>query len=232
MLAALGTAVAILALVTLTAAPRALAGEARIEVADGLVSARFDAVPVAEAIAAIHRAAGLEVVLPASVRDRTVSVTADRLPLEGFIRRLLEVLDVGGYALVYDADGQRRLIVVESGRGTPSPGAAAGVGAAARGGDPPPAPAVVPAGAPASPFPGRPPVHAMPLVSVETTGIAITPRGEYQRLDLTVSAGDGAQIRRQYPSGTQAYFDIVDEQGKPLRDGSYAWRPRSSSSPS
>src|SRR5262249_34082782 len=129
-----------------------------------------------------------------------------------------------GYALVYDADGQtRRLIVVESGRGTPSPGAAAGVGAAARGGDPPPAPAVVPAGAPASPFPGRPPVPATPPVSRAPTGIPTTPRGEYQRRALRVSAGDGAPIRRQYPSGTKAYFDIVDEQGKPLRDGSYAY---------
>jgi hypothetical protein len=63
----------------------------------------------------------------------------------------------------------------------------------------------------------------MPLVRVETTGIAITPRGPYDRLDFTVAGRDGNPIHRQFKSGSNAYFDIVDEQGKPLGDGSYRY---------
>ena len=63
----------------------------------------------------------------------------------------------------------------------------------------------------------------MPLVRVETTGIAITPRGEYDRLDFTVAGRDGSPIHRQFKPGSAAYFDIVDEQGKPLGDGSYRY---------
>jgi hypothetical protein len=63
----------------------------------------------------------------------------------------------------------------------------------------------------------------MPLVRVDTNGITITPRGEYDRLDFTVAGRDGSPIHRQFKSGSAAYFEIVDEQGKPLGDGSYRY---------
>jgi hypothetical protein len=197
------------------------AGEPRIQVTQGLVSASLEGVPVGEAVGALRRVAGVDVVLPASVQDRTVTLSLEQVPLERFVRRLLEVLGVGGYALVYEASGQmRRLIVVESGRSGPAPQPASDPGLAA------PATAALespgPALRPSAPL-GAPPAHAMPLVRMETTGIAITPRGEYDRVDFTVAGRDRSPIQRQFKWGATAYFDIVDEQGKPLEDGSYRY---------
>lgn len=215
-------ALAALAIVILAAAPPLVAaGEARIQVLDGLVSARFDAVPVAEAVAAIRRAAGLEVVLPASVQGKTVTLAADQVPLERFIQRVLDLLDVGGYALVYEPGGQtRRLIVVESARVMPPQAGETAPALAGRLAEPGPG-VPRPAARAAQPV-GPAPAHVMPLVRVEPTGIRITPRGPYDRVDLTVSGRD-RQIRREYPSGTAGYFDLVDEHGKPLGDGSYSY---------
>jgi hypothetical protein len=206
----------LVALGVVAAGPGPVAGQPRIQVSGGLVSATLDGVPVGEAVAALRRAAGVDVVLPASAQGKTVTLSAEQLPVERFVRRLLEALDLGGYALVYEASGEiRRLIVVESGRSAPPAERAPEPGLAARasGG---------PAPRPAAPL-GAPPTHAIPLVRVETTGIAITPRGPYDRLDFTVAGRDGNPIHRQFKSGSNAYFDIVDEQGKPLGDGSYRY---------
>ena len=204
------------------AGPGTVAGEPRIRVADGLVSATLEAVPVGEAVEALRRVAGVDIVLPASVQGKSVTLSVEQLPLERFLRRLLEVLGVGGYALVYEASGEmRRLIVVESGRSAPPPEPATGLGLAAPTTEPVPG-APGSASRPAAPL-GAPPTHAMPLVRVEATGIAITPRGEYDRLDFTVAGREGSPIHRQFKSGSSAYFDIVDEQGKPLGDGSYRY---------
>ena len=212
-----GAAVAGLAALGLVAAwPGPAAGQPRIQVTGGLVSATLESVPVGEAVGALRRATGVDVVLPASVEGKTVTLSAEQLPLERFVRRLLEVLGLSGYALVYEATGEiRRLIVVESTGSAPPPEPASGPGPTARG----PAAAATRAPAPL----GAAPAHAMPLVRVETTGIAITPRGEYDRLDFTVAGRDGSPIHRQFKPGSAAYFDIVDEQGKPLGDGSYRY---------
>lgn len=213
-----GAAVAGLAALGFVAAwPGPAVGQPRIRVTEGLVSAALESVPVGEAVGALRRATGVDVVLPASVEGKTVTLSAEQLPLERFVRRLLEALGLSGYALVYEASGEmRRLIVVESTRPAPTEPASA-PGPTARG---PAAPAS--AARPAPPL-GAAPAHVMPLVRVETTGIAITPRGEYDRLDFTVAGRDGSPIHRQFKPGSAAYFDIVDEQGKPLGDGSYRY---------
>jgi hypothetical protein len=215
-----GAAVAGLAALGFVAAwPGPTAGQPRIRVTEGLVSATLESVPVGEAVAALRRTTGVDVVLPASVGGKTVTLSAEQLPMERFVRRLLEALGLTGYALVYEASGEmRRLIVVESTRPSAAPEPAAAPGPTGR---TPESPAAAGPG-PAAPL-GAPPTHAMPLVRVETTGIAITPRGEYDRLDFTVAGRDGSPIRRQFKPGSAPYFDIVDEQGKPLGDGSYRY---------
>jgi hypothetical protein len=208
--------VALAALGLVAAGPGPVTAQPRIQVTEGLVSATLDGVPAGEAVAALRRAVGVDVVLPASVQGKTVTLSAEQLPVERFVRRFLEALGLGGYALVYEGSGEiRRLIVVESGRSAPPSEPAPDSAAATRvsGG---------PAPRPAAPL-GAPPTHALPLVRVETTGIAITPRGPYDRLDLTVAGRDGNPIHRQFKRGSSAYFDIVDEQGKPLGDGSYRY---------
>jgi hypothetical protein len=202
------------------ALPLALAppvlGQPRVQVVNGLVTARLVAVPVAEAVAAIKQSTGLEVVLPATTQGKTVTVDVEDLPFERFIRRLLDQLDVGGYALVYESGGEsRRLLVVESARATPPPPATA---SAMR----PAGPSTSAPWPPSSPL-GSPPTHAVPVVEVAATGITITARGQYDRLDLTVAGRDGPMIRRQYRPNAAAYFDVLDEQGQPLRDGSYRY---------
>jgi hypothetical protein len=209
-----GAAVVGLAALGLVAAgPGAAAGQPRIQVTEGLVSATLEGVPVGDAVAALRRVAGVDVVLPASVQGKSVTLSVAQLPLERFVRRLLEALGVGGYALVYEATGEmRRLIVVESSGAAPAAERVTDQG--------PGSPA--PAARPATPL-GAPPAHAMPVVRVDTNGITITPRGEYDRLDFTVAGRDGSPIHRQFKSGSAAYFEIVDEQGKPLGDGSYRY---------
>jgi hypothetical protein len=199
----------------LAGAPPAL-GQPQVQFVDGRITARLVAVPVADAMAAIQRSTGLEVVLPAIAQGKTVTVDAEDLPFERFIRRILDQLDVGGYALVYESGGEsRRLLVVESARVTP-PSA--------------PATAMAPVPGPGPAAPGRagqplgaPPTHAVPVVDVAATGITITARGQYDRLDFTVAGRDGRTIRREYRPGTAAYFDVLDETGQPLRDGSYRY---------
>jgi hypothetical protein len=94
------------------------AGEARVEVERGLVSASFDAVPVREALEAVRRGSGVEIVAPASVQDRTLTMTVEREPFEEFLRRLLHRLELGGFALVYESGGAaQRVIVVDRARG-------------------------------------------------------------------------------------------------------------------
>lgn len=114
----------------------ALAGEAGVQVRDGLVAATFEATPVPDALEAIRRATGVAVVLPPSVSDKALTLTVQPAPFELFLRRVLEALGLGGYALVYAPGGTaERLIVVEKAQGgearaapekTPSPAARAG----------------------------------------------------------------------------------------------------------
>jgi len=63
-------------------AAAAVAGEARVHVQDGLASGTFDATPAAEALAAVHRATGVEVVVPRSVSERTLTLVVGAPSLE------------------------------------------------------------------------------------------------------------------------------------------------------
>ena len=96
----------------------ALAGEARVRVQDGLVSAVFDATAAPEAFEAVRRATGVAVLVPPSAREKTLTLAVEQVPFEVFLRRLHEALDLGGFALEYGPDGAPdRLFVAEKGRG-------------------------------------------------------------------------------------------------------------------
>ncbi|HEV8308086.1 MAG TPA: hypothetical protein VGW35_10505 [Methylomirabilota bacterium] len=106
----------LLIVMALAVSSRGMAGAARVRVEGGLVSASFEAVPAPEALDAIRRATGVELVLPPAIRGKTLTFSAEQLPLEPFLRRVLDALDLGGFALVYEPNGDAgRLIVV--GRG-------------------------------------------------------------------------------------------------------------------
>ncbi len=91
-----------------------LAGEARVGVYEGLVSATFEATLASEALAAIGRATGMEVVVPPSVQGRALTLTVESVSLEWLLERVVAALDLGGFALVYKPDGRAgRLLVVD-----------------------------------------------------------------------------------------------------------------------
>jgi len=98
--------------------PSGFAGEARVQLVDGLVSATFEATRAADALEAIRGATGTQVVLLASVQTKTLTLSVKEVPFEPFLKRVLDALDLGGFALVYDPHGTAdRLIVVDRARG-------------------------------------------------------------------------------------------------------------------
>jgi hypothetical protein len=134
---------------------------ATVEVDGELVSATFEATPVPAAVEAIRRAAGVDLVLPALARDRTVTLRVERLPFEQFLRRFLQTLELGGYALVFESTGvARRVIVVE--RGSDAPPSPAALAAPAEGTNATEPVYVPPATAPVYIPPARPPVYVPP----------------------------------------------------------------------
>jgi len=94
-----------------------LAGEALVKVQDGLVSATFDATPRANALDAIRRATGVELIVPPPVREKALTLAVEPAPFERFLEHVLQALELGGVALVYAPDGRAdRLIVVHRGQ--------------------------------------------------------------------------------------------------------------------
>lgn len=97
--------------------PAALAaGGATVTVHDGRVSAAFDRTPAREAAEAIRHATGLEVVLPPSTWDTAVTLRVEGATVEQLLQRLLDALDLGGFALVYDPGERGRVLAVDRGR--------------------------------------------------------------------------------------------------------------------
>jgi type II secretory pathway component GspD/PulD (secretin) len=133
------------------------AAGARVEVEDGRIGAIFEDASVPAALDAIRKASGLEIVLPASVMSKRLTVTVERLPPEQFLRRLLHALDLGGFALVYKDDGSvTRVIVVDRSSTPPAQEAPAG---------PTVAPTEAPTAAEPAPVyvpPASPPVYVPP----------------------------------------------------------------------
>jgi hypothetical protein len=133
----------------------ALAG-VQVQVDAGRISAVFEDAPVPDALAAIRRAGGPEIVLPADSLSKTLTLAVERAPLEEFMRRLLRALDLGGFALVYESDGAAgRVVLVDRSRGLPPPEPPADPAASA---EPPPAASAGPVYIP----PREPPVYIPP----------------------------------------------------------------------
>jgi hypothetical protein len=117
------TAAPAVLLLALVLAPAWLEAGTRIESQGTLVTAELDQAPVPEVVSAMRRATGVELVLPASTEGKSVTFSLERVPIEQFVRRLLQALDLGGFALVYESSGTvTRLIVVDRGRPTPPGG--------------------------------------------------------------------------------------------------------------
>ena len=53
---------------------------------EGLVSASFEAVRVPEALEAVRRASGVEIVVPVSVQDKKLTLAVERAGFEQFVR--------------------------------------------------------------------------------------------------------------------------------------------------
>jgi hypothetical protein len=110
-----------LGVVALAIGTVAAAADARVAMQEGLITAYFEATPVPEALAAVQRATGVEIVVPASVRDKSLTLTIERASFEQLVRRVLDGLELGGFAVVYEATGPaQRLIVVDRARGSPT----------------------------------------------------------------------------------------------------------------
>jgi hypothetical protein len=163
---------------------------ARVAMHEGVVTAHFEATPVPEALDAVQRATGVEIVLPASVRDKSLTLAVERVPFEQFVRRVLDGLELGGFALVYEANGAaQRVIVVDRARGGPTdagpaasvvePGPTAGAGS-----EPVYIPPAVP---PAYVPPSTPPVYIPPrtapvYIPPATPPIYVPPATETQEV--------------------------------------------------
>ena len=131
-------------------------GGGRVQVRDGLVSADFEGTPLPEALDLIQRETGVEIVVPASVRGKTLTLAVQQASFEQFVRRVLAALELGGFAVVYEASGAaQRVIVVDRAQGgtieTEVPGTA-----------PQPAPVTPDSDEPVYIPPATPPVYIPP----------------------------------------------------------------------
>lgn len=95
----------------------AQAGESRIAVDAGLVSASFSAASASDVFDAIRRVTGIEIVAPPSASGRVVTLAVERMPLEAFLRQVLDAVGLGGFMLGSSEPGGAvdRVIVFEKG---------------------------------------------------------------------------------------------------------------------
>lgn len=63
-------------------------------------------------------------------------------------------------------------------------------------------------------------------MSVGGAGIHWTPSVAYESAVLTVSGGDGVQLRYEFDAGVTPSLSLFDKDGYPLPDGSYTWELR------
>lgn len=198
------------------------AGRAAITLEGGLVSARFDATAVPEALEEIRRATGLEVVVPPSVTQETLTLSAQAVPLERFVRRVMDVSGLGGRAVIQDPEGQGRVPAVPAGTSTPAEPSTVGPAPGdTPAGDGPPAAAS--SALPPIPLPTTPPAHAPPPVRVEPKRIVLVPQRGTAGLALRVWRPRGLESRQDFAAGRPAAFGVVDERGNPLPDGLYKY---------
>ena len=102
--------VIVLLLVLIAAVARA--EEPRVIFQDGLVTATFDAVAAPRALEAIRSATGVEIVVLRAIEQQTLTLTAEQVPFERFIQRVLDALELGGFALVYEHDGGASRVII------------------------------------------------------------------------------------------------------------------------
>ena len=96
-------------------------GESRITVDAGLVSASFSAASASDVFDAIRRATGIEIIAPPSASGKVVTLAVERMPLEAFLRRVLDAVDLGGFVLGSSEPGGAldRVIVFAKGHDVP-----------------------------------------------------------------------------------------------------------------
>lgn len=104
----------LLVLVLLAAAIPALAGTAIVTSRGDLLTARFTQVTAAEAFAALRDATGVEVILPPILGEAALTTTVEGVTLQAAVRRILEVLGLTDFVLVFEADGRAERLVVHA----------------------------------------------------------------------------------------------------------------------
>lgn len=94
-----------------------------VDYQNGALSVAFEQTPVEVAFEAIRAKTGIEVILPAAARGKSLTVGVARLPLQAAFRQILRALGLESFAIVYEEDGSAsKLIVLASGEGEPPPG--------------------------------------------------------------------------------------------------------------
>lgn len=97
--------------------------ESRITVDAGLVSASFNAASASDVFAAIRTATGIEIVAPPSASGTVITLVVEPMPLDAFLLRVLDALDLGGFLLGSSTPGGEvdRVLVFEKGHAAPAP---------------------------------------------------------------------------------------------------------------
>jgi hypothetical protein len=79
---------------------------------DGKLSLAFDGTLTETALAAILEKTGHEIILPANVEARSVTVQTGPRSLDDALRRFLHALGLENFALVYQGNGESRQVIV------------------------------------------------------------------------------------------------------------------------
>lgn len=79
---------------------------------DGKLALAFDRTPTETALAAIREKTGHEIILPANLEAKSVTIQTGPRPLDGALRHFLRAIGLDSFALVYQRNGESRQIIV------------------------------------------------------------------------------------------------------------------------
>jgi len=97
------------------APPVASAGQGltgAVDYHDGTLAFAFDHIPAVAALAAIRETTGYEIVLPANIELKPLTLHIGPRPLDVALRHFIRALGLESFALVYERSGPSRQVVV------------------------------------------------------------------------------------------------------------------------
>lgn len=83
-----------------------------IDYRNGEISMAFNQIPIEVALDAIRMRTGVQIVVPAAVENKVLSLQLNRVPLEPAVRSLISNIGFRNFALMYDNDGRPQRAVV------------------------------------------------------------------------------------------------------------------------